>query len=113
MAALFTPEQWEMMQEQVDNFAGMDRGDAAVSFIRQMVMWRLDMEQRAAEVVAENETAEQYAARNITEWRAIFNGMKDPVERIAFNHVCATALNAPRENMFLILSGRAKYAGEA
>ncbi len=113
MAALFTMEQWRMLQEQVDNFMKMDRGDAAVSFIRQMVMWRLDLEQRAAEVVAANETAEEYAVRNITEWRVIFNSLQDPAERVAFTHLCASALSAPRDNMFLILSGRAKHALEA
>jgi len=113
MAALFTPEQWTQLQAQVDNFVKMDRGDAAVSFIRQMVMWRLDAEQQAAEVVADDETAAAYTARTIAEWRAIFGGLKDPAERIAFSHLCASALGAPRDNMFLILSGRAKYGGEA
>ena len=113
MAALFTLEQWSMLQDQVQRMVKMDRGDAAVSFIRQMLMWRLDIETRAAEVVATDETIQQYTFRTIEEWRAVFTGLKDPVERIAFTHLCADALNVPRENMFQILSGRAKYDGEA
>jgi|GEM_PF-6020565 len=113
MAALFTLEQWTQLQAQVDTFMKADRGDAAVSFIRQMVMWRLDAEQQAAEVVADDETAAAYTARTLGEWRVIFNNLGDPAERIAFSHLCASALAAPRDTMFLVLSGRAKYAGEA
>ena len=111
MAALFTPEQWSRLQAQVASFMRMDRGDAAVSFIRQMVMWRLNVEQRAAEAVAADETTEAYVARTLTEWRLIFAGL-DAAERIAFTQLCAAALNAPRDTMFLVLSGRAKYTGE-
>ena len=101
-----------MLQTQVDRFVRMDRGDAAISFIRQMVMWRLNLEQQAAEAVADNETTEAYVARTLAEWRILFASL-DTAERVAFSHLCAAALNAPRDKMFLILSGRAKYAGEA
>ena len=58
------------------------------------------------------ESQEAFIARFFHEGRAYMATLNEPWERVAFSHFCADFLEAPRGNMFLLLTGRARYPGE-
>lgn len=75
---------------------------------------RPEMKEKIARLLyspeGENETA--FIARFFREGRKYMDTLTDPAERVQFSHFCADFLEAPRQNMFMLLTRRAKYPGE-
>lgn len=107
--ATFTPGQWMILQTTVQAMTQSGRGDAAVTFIGEMLAWAT---QQPVAPIPVNETVDQYLSRTMREWRLAFARMDDAADRVAFAQLCADALGADRGTMFMILSRRAKYLGE-